>query len=88
MDTALLHQAIAGHDPKDSTSLNSPVPDVVGAARRADIKGMKVGLVRELGGAGYQAGVELRFAETVELLRELGAEVIEVSCPSFFSVVS
>ena len=83
MDTALLHQAIAGHDPKDSTSLNSPVPDVVGAARRADIKGMKVGLVKELGGEGYQAGVELRFAETVELLRELGAEVIEVSCPSF-----
>ncbi|MEY4323140.1 MAG: hypothetical protein RL410_921 [Actinomycetota bacterium] len=83
LDTALLHEAIAGHDPKDSTSINQPVPDVVAAAKRADVKGMKIGLVKELQGDGYQAGVLQRFHESVELLTSLGAEVVEVSCPSF-----
>ncbi len=83
LDTALLHEAIAGYDPMDSTSLDQPVPDVVGAARRADVRGMRIGLVRELDGEGYQAGVRQRFAEAVALLEGLGAEVVEVSCPSF-----
>jgi len=46
LDTALLHSVIAGHDPKDSTSINAAVPDGVSAARRGDIKGLKVGIVR------------------------------------------
>jgi aspartyl-tRNA(Asn)/glutamyl-tRNA(Gln) amidotransferase subunit A len=83
LDTALLHSVIAGHDPKDATSINSPVPDVVSAAKRGDIKGMKVGVVKELGGEGYQAGVQSRFDETVALIESMGAEVVEVSCPSF-----
>ena len=83
LDTALLHSVIAGHDPMDATSINAPVPDVVGAAKRADIKGMKVGIVKELGGEGYQAGVRSRFEESVALIESLGAEVVEVSCPSF-----
>lgn len=83
LDTALLHSVIAGHDPMDSTSINSPVPDVVAAVKRADIKGMKVGIVKELGGEGYQAGVRSRFEESVALIESLGAEVVEVSCPSF-----
>ena len=83
MDAALLHQAIAGHDPRDSTSINAPVPDVVAAARNADIRGMKIGLVRELGGEGYQDGVRQRFDEAVTVLTDLGAEVVEVSCPNF-----
>jgi aspartyl-tRNA(Asn)/glutamyl-tRNA(Gln) amidotransferase subunit A len=83
MDAALLHQAIAGHDPRDSTSINASVPDVVSAARNADIRGMKIGLVRELGGEGYQAGVRQRFDEAVTILGDLGAEVVEVSCPNF-----
>ena len=83
LDTALLHAAIAGHDPRDSTSIDAPVPDVVAAAQRADVRGLRVGLVRELGGEGYQAGVSQRFAEAVELLEALGAEVVEVSCPHF-----
>jgi aspartyl-tRNA(Asn)/glutamyl-tRNA(Gln) amidotransferase subunit A len=82
-DTALLHAAIAGYDPADSTSIDAPVPDVVGAAARADVRGVRVGLVRELSGEGYQPGVEQRFAEAVAVLEELGAEVVEVSCPSF-----
>ena len=83
LDTALLHSVIAGHDPMDSTSINSPVPDVIAAAKRADIKGMKVGVIKELGGEGYQAGVRTRFDESVALIESLGAEVVEVSCPSF-----
>ena len=83
LDTALLHAAIAGHDPRDSTSIDAPVPDVVAAAQRADVRGLRVGLVRELGGEGYQAGVSQRFAEAVELLEALGAEVVEASCPHF-----
>jgi len=83
LDAALLHEAIAGHDPADSTSIDAPVPPVVEAARRADVRGMRVGVVTELSGEGYQPGVEQRFAEAVELLRELGADVVEVSCPHF-----
>ncbi|ROR42006.1 Asp-tRNA(Asn)/Glu-tRNA(Gln) amidotransferase subunit GatA [Kitasatospora cineracea] len=83
LDTALLHRAIAGHDPLDSTSIDAPVPDVVAAARMRDVRGMRIGVVKEFAGEGYQAGVMQRFEESVELLRELGAEVVEVSCPSF-----
>jgi len=83
LDTALLHAAIAGHDPMDSTSIDAPVPDVVAAARRADVRGMRIGVVRELSGEGYEPGVQARFDEAVSLLRDAGAEVVEVSCPSF-----
>jgi len=83
LDTALLHAAIAGHDPMDSTSINAPVPDVVAAAMRADVRGMKIGVVKELGGEGYQSGVSQRYNEALEILQGLGAEVIEVSCPHF-----
>ncbi|MEU4686384.1 Asp-tRNA(Asn)/Glu-tRNA(Gln) amidotransferase subunit GatA [Streptomyces xinghaiensis] len=83
LDAALLHEAIAGHDPLDSTSIDRPVPPVVEAARSADVKGLRVGVVKEFAGEGYQAGVMRRFTESVELLRELGAEVTEISCPSF-----
>ncbi|MBO1413006.1 Asp-tRNA(Asn)/Glu-tRNA(Gln) amidotransferase subunit GatA [Streptomyces sp. FH025] len=83
LDAALLHEAIAGHDPLDSTSIDAPVPAVVEAAKMRDIRGMRIGVVKEFAGEGYQAGVMQRFNESVELLRELGAEVVEVSCPSF-----
>jgi aspartyl-tRNA(Asn)/glutamyl-tRNA(Gln) amidotransferase subunit A len=83
LDAALLHEVIAGHDPLDSTSIDMPVPPVVVAARAGDVRGLKVGVVKELGGEGYQPGVEHRFRDAVELLAELGAEVTEVSCPHF-----
>ena len=83
LDAALLHDAIAGYDPSDSTSLPQPVPDVVAAAKRGDVAGMRIGLVTELGGEGYQPGVRQRFAESVAILEKLGAEIVEVSCPSF-----
>ncbi len=83
LDAALLHSVIGGYDPMDSTSINAPVPAVVEAARRADVRGLRVGVIKELGGDGYQAGVRARFDESVALLQEAGAEVVEVSCPSF-----
>jgi aspartyl-tRNA(Asn)/glutamyl-tRNA(Gln) amidotransferase subunit A len=83
LDAALLHEAIGGHDPRDSTSIDAPVPPVVEAARKQDVKGLRVGVVRELSGEGYEAGVQERFDEAVELLQELGATVSEVSCPHF-----
>ena len=83
LDTALLHEVMAGHDPLDSTSIDAPVPAVVEAARRADVSGMKIGIVRQLTGDGFQAGVQQRFEESVQHLIDAGAEVVEVSCPSF-----
>jgi aspartyl-tRNA(Asn)/glutamyl-tRNA(Gln) amidotransferase subunit A len=82
-DSALLHSIIAGHDPRDSTSIDAPVPDVLGAAAQGDVRGMRVGLVRELSGEGYQPGVQSLFERAVSILTALGAEVIEVSCPNF-----
>jgi len=83
LDAALLHSVIGGYDPMDSTSIDAPVPPVIEAARRADVKGMRIGVIKELGGAGYQQGVRTRFEESVQLLVDAGAEVVEVSCPSF-----
>ncbi len=83
LDAALLHELLGGHDPLDSTSIDAPTPPVVEAARRADVAGMRIGVVRELGGEGYQPGVRVLFDEAVELLTGAGAEVIEVSCPHF-----
>jgi len=85
-DAALLHSVIAGHDPRDSTSIPQPVPDVVGAARRGaegDLTGVKLGLVKEFAGDGSEPGVQAAFRESLEALVKLGAEVVEVSCPHF-----
>ncbi len=83
LDTALLHAVMGGHDPLDSTSINAPVPPIVEAARTGDVRGLKIGVVKELGGEGYQPGVRARFDESVALLIEQGAEIVEVSCPNF-----
>ncbi|WNB84780.1 Asp-tRNA(Asn)/Glu-tRNA(Gln) amidotransferase subunit GatA [Cellulomonas sp. ATA003] len=86
LDSALLHELIGGHDPRDSTSIPEPLPALVDAARRGaggDLTGVRVGVVTELGGEGYQAGVRARFEESLELLRGAGAEIVEVSCPHF-----
>ncbi len=83
LDTALLHEAIAGHDERDSTSINAPVPQVVAAAKRLDVKGMKIGVIKELSGSGFQAGISARIAESIELLVAAGAEIVEVTCPNF-----
>jgi aspartyl-tRNA(Asn)/glutamyl-tRNA(Gln) amidotransferase subunit A len=83
LDAALLHEVMSGHDPCDSTSVDAPVPPVVAAARQADVSGLRVGIVAEFAGEGYQPGVLARFGDAVELLESLGAKVSEVSCPHF-----
>ncbi len=83
LDTALLHEVIAGYDQMDSTSINAPVPQVVTAAKKLDVKGLKIGVVKELSGEGYQAGVQQRFNEALDELVKAGAEIVEVSCPNF-----
>jgi aspartyl-tRNA(Asn)/glutamyl-tRNA(Gln) amidotransferase subunit A len=82
LDTALLHDVMAGHDPKDATSINGSFPDVVAAARKCDVKGMKIGVIKQLQGEGYQGGVQARFDESLQVLASLGAEIVEVDCPS------
>ena len=91
LDAALLHAVIGGHDPRDSTSLREPLPDVVGAARQGatgDLAGVRVGVVHELNGEGYQTGVRARFDEALELLSGAGAQIVEVACPSFTSALA
>jgi aspartyl-tRNA(Asn)/glutamyl-tRNA(Gln) amidotransferase subunit A len=83
LDAALLHEVFSGHDPCDSTSIDAPVPPVVEAARRADVAGLRVGVVKELSGEGYQPGVLSRYREAVDLLESLGAKLVEISCPHF-----
>ncbi|HUK72855.1 MAG TPA: Asp-tRNA(Asn)/Glu-tRNA(Gln) amidotransferase subunit GatA [Streptosporangiaceae bacterium] len=83
LDAALLHEAISGHDPCDSTSINAPVPPVLEAARHPDVSGMTIGVVTEFRGDGYQPGVLARFQDAVEVLESAGAKIIEVSCPHF-----
>ncbi len=86
LDTALLHEIIAGHDPRDSTSVDTPVASLVAAAREGaagDLKGVRVGVVKELHSDSYQAGVISSFDAAVATLTSLGAEVVEVSCPNF-----
>jgi aspartyl-tRNA(Asn)/glutamyl-tRNA(Gln) amidotransferase subunit A len=86
LDSALLHELIGGHDPRDSTSINEPLPDLVAAALQGaagDLSGVRVGVVKELNGDGYQPGVRARFSESLALLERAGAEIVEVSCPHF-----
>jgi len=86
LDSALLHELIGGHDPLDSTSIAEPLPALVAAARAGatgDLSGVRVGVIRELQGEGYQAGVLARFQESLAILERAGAEIVEVSCPHF-----
>ncbi|MEX0428304.1 Asp-tRNA(Asn)/Glu-tRNA(Gln) amidotransferase subunit GatA [Nocardioides sp. DS6] len=86
LDSALLHELIGGHDDKDSTSVPEPVTGLVEAARQGasrDLSGLRVGVITELAGEGWQPGVMARFQESVDQLVKMGAEVVEVSCPSF-----
>ncbi len=83
LDAAMLHEIMGGHDPRDSTSIPDPLPALAEWAGRGDVAGLRVGVVRELGGEGYEPDVQARFHEAVDLLERGGAEVSEVSCPHF-----
>ncbi len=87
LDAALLHDVIGGHDPRDSTSLKDVWPSFAAAARQGaaveSLKGLRVGVIKELDSPGFQAGVSQRFHEALSLLEKAGAEIVEVSAPHF-----
>jgi aspartyl-tRNA(Asn)/glutamyl-tRNA(Gln) amidotransferase subunit A len=79
-DSALLLQAIAGHDPQDSTSANVEVPDYL-AELEGGVSGLRVGVVQELMGEGIEAGPREVVERVAQELEGAGAEVGEVSLP-------
>jgi aspartyl-tRNA(Asn)/glutamyl-tRNA(Gln) amidotransferase subunit A len=80
-DVAALLQVMAGFDPKDSTSVDEPVPDY-GASLNNDISGLKIGLPQEYFGEGLDPAVATAIEEAVEQYKKLGAEVLEISLPN------
>lgn len=79
-DAALLLGVIAGHDPKDSTSVDCPVPDYM-AALKQGVKGLKIGLPKEYFIDGLDPDVQLAMDQAIAVYRQLGAEFVEVSLP-------
>jgi aspartyl-tRNA(Asn)/glutamyl-tRNA(Gln) amidotransferase subunit A len=79
-DAAIMLQAMAGHDPKDSTSADIPVPDFE-AALTGDIRGKVIGIPKEYRMDGMPAEIEALWARGVEMLKDAGAEVRDISLP-------
>ncbi|MBP1752413.1 MAG: aspartyl/glutamyl-tRNA(Asn/Gln) amidotransferase subunit [Geobacteraceae bacterium] len=79
-DCAIMLGAVAGHDPKDSTSVNLPVPDY-SAALVHDVKGLKIGLPREYFIEGLDPSVKKAMDEAIATYQGLGAEFMEISLP-------
>ena len=80
-DVAMVLGAVAGHDPRDSTSVDTPVPDYV-AALTGEVRGLRLGVPREYFVAGMEPGVESAVRAAIATLEHLGAEIVEVSLPS------
>ena len=90
LDTALLHEIIAGHDEFDATSVDRPVSAVVEAAKQGasgDLTGVKIGRVKQFSGEGVQAGVVEAVDKAIAQLEAQGAEIFEVDCPTFEHVM-
>ena len=87
LDAALLHDVIGGHDPHDATSLEQDWPSFAAAAREGAngqaLKGLRVGVIRELPDTGFQTGVAESFRASLALLEAQGAEIVEISAPHF-----
>ncbi len=79
-DAAIMLSAMAGHDPKDSTSADLPVPDFE-AALTGDIRGKRIGVPKEYRVDGMPAEIDALWERGAEMLRDAGAEVVEVSLP-------
>ena len=90
LDTALLHEIIAGHDEFDATSVDREVPACADAAREGvsgDLKGVKIGRVKQFERPGTQEGVKEAIDAAYAQLERQGAEIVEVDCPSFDDVM-
>jgi len=79
-DAAILLRSMAGHDPKDTTSVDVPVPDYEAAIGRS-VKGMKIGIPKEYRLDGMPAEIEKLWAQGAEWLKAAGAEMVDVSLP-------
>ncbi|MDD9991570.1 MAG: amidase family protein, partial [Rhodospirillales bacterium] len=79
-DAALMLQAMAGHDPKDSTSINRPVPDYA-ASLTGDVRDLTIGVPAEYRMEGMPAEIEALWAEGVDWFRDAGAKVVDISLP-------
>ena len=79
-DAAIMFTAMAGHDPMDSTSADLPVPDFE-AALTGDIRGKKIGIPREYRMEGMPAEIEKLWADGANMLRDAGAEIVDISLP-------
>lgn len=86
-DAAALQELVGGHDPFDSTSLDEPVPALLEAVQeyqgKTDLSGLRLGIVKQGGGDGYEEDVTRTFNDTVAALKERGATITEIDMPSF-----
>ncbi|MFZ8986706.1 MAG: Asp-tRNA(Asn)/Glu-tRNA(Gln) amidotransferase subunit GatA [Steroidobacteraceae bacterium] len=80
-DAALLLAAMSGFDPRDSTSVEQPVPDYH-AGLEAPLAGLRIGVIREFFGEGLEAGTGAAVTGALDQFKRLGAEVVEVSLPA------
>jgi aspartyl-tRNA(Asn)/glutamyl-tRNA(Gln) amidotransferase subunit A len=80
-DCALVLQAMAGFDPRDSTSLDVPVPDY-GSVLGQPLKGLRIGLPKEYFAEGLEPGVRAVVEEAVQVYRKLGAQILDISLPN------
>lgn len=81
-DTAILLNALASYDPKDSTSLKVEIPDYT-QSLKTDLKNLKIGIITETFGEGLDPVVAEAVNKAIEQLKQLGAEIKEISCPRF-----
>ncbi|HXG29860.1 MAG TPA: Asp-tRNA(Asn)/Glu-tRNA(Gln) amidotransferase subunit GatA [Nevskiales bacterium] len=81
-DCALVLQAMAGFDPRDSTSLDVPVPDYAAELDRHSIKGLRIGLPKEYFAEGLEPGVRTAIEAAVKVFESLGADIREISLPN------
>ncbi len=79
-DCAIMLGSMAGHDPRDATSVDAPVPDYEAAVGRS-IKGLRIGIPREYRIDGMPAEIEALWSRGVEWLRAAGAEIVDISLP-------
>jgi aspartyl-tRNA(Asn)/glutamyl-tRNA(Gln) amidotransferase subunit A len=79
-DAAILLRSMAGHDPKDTTSVDVPVPDYEAAIARP-VKGMKIGIPKEYRLDGMPSEIETLWQQGIAWLRDAGAEIVDVSLP-------
>ena len=83
LDAALLQDVISGHDPLDSTSIADSLGSMADAVRSANPEGLRIGVIKQLMGDGFQPEVRAAFEDSVARLTAMGASVVEVDCPSF-----